>query len=368
MVSDLSRKQEDTKQASFSKIKRPKYNKGIVICINILLCVLLIVSAGGSAFCSIILYKDFSDSGNVVADMQDVVTSQSEDVQYFLVAGTDESERLTDIMMVVCFDIKANKANILQIPRDTFIGTDVTTHKMNAVYGSASRKEGQTNINVLLRRINDYFGLPIDHYITVTLKAFRDIVDTVGGVDVYVPDTIYNAFNSARERYTFEKGMNHFDGAKAEAFVRHRKSYAMGDLGRVKAQRSFYAAFIEKCLSMSAGEAASVATKIYDQVSTDMKLVDVLAFVKLAQGISMNNIRFHAVPGQTGMYSINDGQALSYFSIHKEEYAKLVNTYFMPYSDGISADQLLIQELHSNYEETYIVDKEDITGYLNPDQ
>lgn len=361
-----------TKQNKSEKVRSPKkekrYPKGIVIAINTLLSVILVISVLGTTACAALLYMDFSDSGDAVADMSEISKSQSNDVEYFLVAGTDEGENLTDIMMVVCFDLKANKANILQIPRDTFIGVDVPTSKMNAVYGQAPREEGQTNINVMLRRINDYFGLPIDHYITVTLSAFRDIVDAVGGVDVYVPDTIYNAFNEDRQYFTFEKGMNHFNGEKAEAFVRHRRSYAMGDLGRVRAQRNFYAAFIKKCLNMSYTQMATAATSIYDQVSTDMKLVDILAFAKTAQNLKVENIKFHAVPGQSGSYSVNGRKPLSYYSIHKQEYADLINQYFMPYSDPVTPESLMIDELHTTYQQSYIEDEENMTGYLSEEE
>ena len=361
-----------TKQNKSEKVHSPKkekrYPKGIVIAINTLLSVILVISVLGTTACAALLYMDFSDSGDAVADMSEISKSQSNDVEYFLVAGTDEGENLTDIMMVVCFDLKANKANILQIPRDTFIGVDVPTSKMNAVYGQAPREEGQTNINVMLRRINDYFGLPIDHYITVTLSAFRDIVDAVSGVDVYVPDTIYNAFNEDRQYFTFEKGMNHFNGEKAEAFVRHRRSYAMGDLGRVRAQRNFYAAFIKKCLNMSYTQMATAATSIYDQVSTDMKLVDILAFAKTAQNLKVENIKFHAVPGQSGSYSVNGRKPLSYYSIHKQEYADLINQYFMPYSDPITPESLMIDELHTTYQQSYIEDEENMTGYLSEEE
>lgn len=361
-----------TKQNKSEKVRSPKkekrYPKGIVIAINTLLSVILVISVLGTTACAALLYMDFSDSGDAVADMSEISKSQSNDVEYFLVAGTDEGENLTDIMMVVCFDLKANKADILQIPRDTFIGVDVPTSKMNAVYGQAPREEGQTNINVMLRRINDYFGLPIDHYITVTLSAFRDIVDAVGGVDVYVPDTIYNAFNEDRQYFTFEKGMNHFNGEKAEAFVRHRRSYAMGDLGRVRAQRNFYAAFIKKCLNMSYTQMATAATSIYDQVSTDMKLVDILAFAKTAQNLKVENIKFHAVPGQSGSYSVNGRKPLSYYSIHKQEYADLINQYFMPYSDPITPESLMIDELHTTYQQSYIEDEENMTGYLSEEE
>ncbi len=335
---------------------------------NILLSVVLVFSIIGTLGCTALISWDFSDSGDATADMSNVLSSANEDAHYFLVAGTDESESLTDIMMVVCFDTKKNTAEILQIPRDTFIGLDVTTCKMNAVYSNAPREEGQTSINTLLRRINDYYGLPIDHYITVTLSAFRDIVDSVGGVDVYVPSTITNAFNSNDNRYTFYEGMNHMDGEMAEAFVRHRKSYAMGDIGRVEAQRSFYSAFIKKCLNMTYSQITSAATKIYDQVTTDMKLVDILGYAELALKLDTENINFHAVPGQFWNGSPAPGyQSLSYFSIHKEEYVELINTYFMPYSEGIKVEDLLIEELHTSYSSSVTDYDGSVDEYLSDD-
>ncbi len=358
----------DTQRDIYSSSKQVKrYKKGFVAALNVLLSVVLAICLLGTGTCAALLYMDFSDSGNVTADLEQITKSESEDVTYILVAGMDEGDSLTDIMMVVCFDIKAGKANILQIPRDTFIGADVPSGKMNAVYGLAPREEGQTNINVMLRRINDYFGLPIDHYITVDLSAFRGIVDACGGIDVYVPSTIYNAFNEKREKFTFYKGMNHMNGAQAEAFVRHRKSYAMGDLGRVQAQRNFYAAFIKKCLEMSYSQMAAAATSVYDQVSTDMKLVDMLAYAKAAQKLSVDQISFYAVPGQSGTYSVNGRQALSYYSIHKQDYVNLINLHFMPYSDPISTESLMIKELHSTYYENIIEDSSGLDEYLDQD-
>ena len=162
--------------------------------------------------------------------------------------------------------------------------------------------------------------------------------------------------------------MNHFNGEMAEACVRHRRSYVMGDLGRVKAQRNFYAAFIKKCLNMSYAQMATAATSIYDQVSTDMKLVDILAFAQTAQNLKVENIKFHAVPGQSGTYSVNGRQALSYYSIHKQEYVDLINQYFMPYSAPITVESLMIDELHTTYQQSYIEDEENMTGYLSEEE
>ena len=113
---------------------------------------------------------------------------------------------------------------------------------------------------------------------------------------------------------------------------------------------------------------ATAATSIYDQVSTDMKLVDILAFAKTAQNLKVENIKFHAVPGQSGSYSVNGRKPLSYYSIHKQEYADLINQYFMPYSDPITPESLMIDELHTTYQQSYIEDEENMTGYLSEEE
>ncbi|MBR6548955.1 MAG: LCP family protein [Clostridia bacterium] len=353
-----------THKANVSHKKPKRHNTGVVVCLNILLSLLLsvclVVAIGLPILMNSRLFTDSSVTREKEFDK--VITSEASDsVQYILIAGTDEGKNLTDIMMVACFDMKRGTANILQIPRDTYIGADIPSSKMNAVYGHP--KDGQTKINGLLRRVNEFFGLPIDHYITVTLSAFRSIVDAVGGVDVYVPENIYRAYGEADHAYNFYKGMNHMDGNMAEAFVRFRRDYAMGDYKRIQMQRSFYSAFIKKCLTMSSSQLLNVATEIYDEMTTDMTVSEVLDLASMAQSVGSEKIRFFAVPGQPLYYN-----GVSYFSIHKDDYLTMLNQHFLPYTVPIKEENLLAIELYSIVgiykEETYIEDKESIESYL----
>ncbi len=341
-----------------------KYTKKYRITINTILSVCLVVCILFTGLFYMLGYKNFGDGGESGGDqMKGITSSKSEDVSYFLVTGTDESGDLTDIIMIVCFDIKSKTANILQIPRDTYIGSDIPTGKVNAVYESA--KSGESRINVMMKRINEYFGLPIDHYIVVSIEAFRNVVDTVGGIDVNIPVTM-NAYDSKDVLHHIEKGEQHLNGGEAEAFIRHRNSYAMGDLGRVEAQRNFYAAFIKAMLGMSYSQMATVAGKCYDDFSTDMKLGDLLSYAKTAKELSTESISFFAVPGQSGTYS-PQGVGRSYYSIHKQEYVDLINEKFLPYEEytKIPSD-LKIEELHSRYYGSYLTndDNQGIDSYI----
>ena len=338
-----------------------------VLSVVLVLCILVAAVAIKYPNAFSILFNGLrsADGEDVSQQMEDVVQSPTEDVSYFLITGTDLSGDLTDIIMVVSFNIKDKTANILQIPRDTYIGSDIDSGKINAVYESA--KEGQSRINVMMKRINDYLGLPIDHYAVVSISAFRKIVDVLGGIDVEVP--VHMRANDTEEVwYEFDKGWNHLNGGMAEAFVRHRDSYAMGDLGRVEAQRNFYAAFIKEMLSMSLGEMAGVADKCFHDIATDMGVGQILSYASAAKGMSMENISFYAVPGQPGYYS-PQGVQRSYYSIHKKEYVDLINEHFMPYSDEtLTVDDIKIKELHTQYKPSYLTnDGTGIGQYVGED-
>ena len=340
---------------SRASVKKEKVSKKKRIIINVILSVVLAVSLVFDAGALVLMLEPTESSAGAKKEMENVVKSDNKDVTYFLVVGTDEGSTLTDIMMLVCFDHGAKKINILQIPRDTYIGSDIPTGKINATYGAA--KEGESKINFLMKRINTHLGLPIDHYVTVSIPAFRKVVDAVGGVDVYVPKSM-SSYDSFDVLHHFSEGMNHLNGNEAEAFVRHRQSYAMGDLGRVEAQRNFYAAFLKAIMEMSYGEMASVATKCYSDFNTSMAIGTIIGYAQEVQKMSMDDIQIFSVPGQSGTFAPN-GQALSYYSIHKQEFVDLINEHFLPYEryEKVTQD-LQINELHNTYYQG-VLDNED---------
>ncbi|HCC35287.1 MAG TPA: hypothetical protein DEQ02_06475 [Ruminococcaceae bacterium] len=266
------------------------------------------------------------------------------DVSYFLVIGHDYSDNLTDIMMVLCFDHGKNKASILQIPRDTYIGSDVVTGKVNAVYGSAG--EYGDKIGTLMARINTHFGLPIDHYISINIEGFRYLVDAVDGVTVDLPQKLTVQDSVHKEVVTIGPGVVELDGALAEGFVRHRSSYIEGDVGRIKAQRLFFAAFAEKMLNMSGSQLISVATTCFNQVKTDLTVGEMLSYVNEAEELELENISIFSIPGQ-GYDTVPPGlyERLSYFSVYKGLYLNLINKHFLPYSDKKQSNEIELSSL-----------------------
>lgn len=295
-----------------------------------------------------------------------------EDVSYFLVAGVDLSTNLTDTIMLVCFDHKAGEASILQIPRDTYVGEDVPSGKMNAVYGSpktvqwcercgvavpegalsgdvhvvcgtktVQKREGR--VNALMRMLSEKLSLPIDHSIVFTIEGFRDLVDAMGGVDVYVPTSMsYGSLEEDGVEVYLEEGVQHLDGVQAEWFVRHRRSYAMGDLGRIQAQRNFFAGFAKKLMSLGMSDYVGLLPAVTENenVTTDMKGTELLGYAMNAKNLSVEDIKIFTLPGEGAW---KDG--VSYYSCHNDETVQLINEYFNPYMDKLTMKDVHFTEL-----------------------
>lgn len=305
---------------------------------NLIIMILIVAAVLGVVLFQQIMNSQFFNKNLVESgDWEPLLVNPSGDVQYFLVCGVDEGESLTDIIMVVCMDLKQNKASILQIPRDTWIGEypgDVTDafDKINSVYGNP--REGELEINALIRKINSHFGLPIDHHVVVTLEGFRNIVDAVGGVEVDVPVTF-----AVDENITLYEGRQTLSGAEAEWFMRLRYIYTKGDGSRLEVQRSFYANFAKKMINMSLMEMISVANKTGRDIESDMTTKQLLSFAKKARELELDEIEVWPVPGEP----FTDYE-ISFYTPHKQALAELLNAKFNPYGDTIFADNLKIIE------------------------
>lgn len=117
--------------------------------------------------------------------------------------------------------------------------------KLNAIHSYSDEKNCCTNT---VLQIEDLLGINIDHYVKIDLDAFRKIVDTVGGVEVDVPqDMDYE--DPVQDLYIhLDAGLQTLNGEQAEQLVRFRK-YPTGDEGRIEVQQLFLKALAEKVLS-----------------------------------------------------------------------------------------------------------------------
>lgn len=154
--------------------------------------------------------------------------------------GRTEQGR-SDTMMVVTVNPNTEQTSILSIPRDTY--TEIvgrgTMDKINHAYAFGG-------VSMSINSVQKLLDIPIDYYVEVNMQGVKDIVDTLGGVQVTPP----LSFNY--EGYTFTEGQSvTLDGDTALAYSRMRYDDPNGDYGRQGRQRQIIVAAMSKVASLS---------------------------------------------------------------------------------------------------------------------
>lgn len=296
---------------------------------------------------------DFSDG----LDLPQLVEGQ----YTVLFLGFDEEEFNTDVIWVCQFDIGHAKLNILQIPRDTCLPdyTNSPTGKFNSIYAM-----GQKYINPPIQRVvnavQENFGIPIDAYITTGCHDIVDMVDLVGGIPITLDEEI---MYEADKR--IPAGESVLSGEQAEWFVRFRWALAEGDIGRMKNQRRFMAAAMEKLFSIVNDEGRvklySYLKEIYDNeyIYTNMSLGDIGMLADFASTLSMESVQVNMVPGEGAKYTASDGVTYDIYSVHKLATLNMLNNYFRPYQKIMTSSDSSIVEYITDYQNTAYDDTSD---------
>lgn len=269
-----------------------------------------------------------------------------------LFLGFDDEEFNTDVMWIIQFDIGHGGMNILQIPRDTCLPdyTSSVTRKFNSVYSM-----GDPNIQPPIQRtvnaVQENFGIPIDAYVTTACFDIVDIVDLIGGIPITIEnEIIYEADKIIPE------GDIVLTGEQAEWFIRFRREWMQGDIGRMQNQRKFMAAAMQKLFSIVKDEGRmklySYIKEIYERelVYTDLSIGDLGKVADFASTIDMEKVRVDMVPGEDAVFYAADGNGYSVYSVHKQETIDLLNNYYRPYQRRMTQDDTAIVELVLNHQ------------------
>ncbi len=260
--------------------------------------------------------------------------------QYTLLfMGMDESGMLSDVNWIFQFDLFAGTMNVLQIPRDSFMPdyANLSTGKFNSVYGSG-QEQGVTQLQRVVNCIEESFCVVIDCYVKLDCEDIKHIVDSVGGVPITLPEEIVYEADKV-----LPAGEQVLTGEQSEWFIRFRREYDEGDIGRVKAQRIFLAAAMERLLNMGEAGLMDAMEEIYDNewLATDLSLAEMSMLADFAsKRLTLDSVNIFMVPGEGAMWN---GQSV--YSIHKNETIDIINGYFRPYQNEVYPEESTITEL-----------------------
>jgi LCP family protein required for cell wall assembly len=245
-----------------------------------------------------------------------------------LVLGVDERESeegpwRTDTMLVLTIDPLTKSAGMLSIPRDLWVpipeyGEGYIEDRINKAnfLGDAYDYPGGGPA-LAMRTVQWNLGVRIHHYVLINFRGFIELVDLVGGIDIYVEQEINDPYypdgNYGYETFYVPAGWVHMDGELALKYARTRHS-GTGDFDRAARQQQVLMAILDKTtrlelLPQLLPQAPQVWETLSDAVCTDLTLDQVIALANLATEVDRGSVRTGVIDeNYTLFYDTPDGQ------------------------------------------------------------
>lgn len=237
-------------------------------------------------------YKNFNENTRVIYqttfEVEDTnkVNAVSDITQHafnVLITGSDsrvglEENARSDVNMVVTINPTTNTILLTSIPRDYYV-TTVCDAADGCANGSLDKitHTGVTGVNTTKKTIESLFGIEINYTVKVGFETVTQIVDALGGVDVYVEP----GYAVTTNNFSVTEGVNHLNGKQALAYARERYSYMEGDRQRTKNQQQVVMGIIDKMTSGSVlVNYADLMDALGDTFQTNMSASEIQALIQ----------------------------------------------------------------------------------------
>jgi len=218
-----------------------------------------------------------------------------------LVVGSDERRAgqawRSDVIMVVAVDFNNRQVGVVSFPRDLYV--DIPTVGKNRIntatfFGGVNKYPKGGDIGLLKATLAQNFDIRIDHYIKFNFDTFKDVVDALGGIDLFVDCPITGRFpvepgSNQLKWQTLSTGKYHMDGEFALRYVRERKTTS--DVDRNRRQQRVLIAMRKRAREVNI---VPRIPALYDamraNIETDLGLTDIIALTRLGLQIDTKDV------------------------------------------------------------------------------
>lgn len=217
-------------------------------------------------------------------------------------SGVDTRGDLTDkarsdVNIIAAVNPVTKQVVLINTPRDYYVDLAGTNSKDKLTHA------GLYGVQTSMDTLGNLYGVDVQHYIRINFAGFINIIDALGGVDVY-SDQAFTSVGSPGyyDPTTFVEGWNHLDGKAALAFARERHAFKTGDVQRGINQMKVIDAMLNKIKSPAL---LMGFTKILDAVSdsfvTSLSQNQISALVRMQlSDFAEWNIERYTVTGSSG--------------------------------------------------------------------
>ena len=304
LQSENSRENIKKRRSQRARRRRMAFLKGIFR----LICTIFLLAAVGIGGYYVVgwgvqAYRDVRDMYEAYLIRQEANRGEV-DVRFdgytnVLVLGLDDAvnmdnaeEKRADAILLISMENTTGKVRILNIPRDTWVkmAQDKGETRLANVYAVGGAP-------LMVRTINQMFDISIHQYIVIDLATFGQIVDAVGGIDLYIERNMDYDDPEAGLSIHMKQGYRHLDGVGAEHYLRYR-SDDLGDLGRTQRQQKFVKAFYAKLLRVDTlPKVPAIADILKQNVTTSAELFDSVHIGNVIRKLNIEPPRTIMLPG-----------------------------------------------------------------------
>lgn len=242
--------------------------------------------------------------------LPDAICNGPDKAMTILVVGTDNRWRsylygMADSIMIMRVDYITGEVALMGIPRGLWVEIpdieeveDGRTHgKITQSYFFGTEGMGYFSgtgfgAGLLAETIRHNYGIVIDKYIVVNMKAFSDIIDAIGGIKIY---NSYPLYSYQKTNPVLPIGGYVFSGQDALMYARHRDP--RNSLDRIDRQAIILKAVHEQIFSLATIPKIPEFIGIYkDNVLTDLSLAEISQLACVAAKTNLEEVVFTRIP------------------------------------------------------------------------
>ncbi|NQS92467.1 MAG: LCP family protein [Chloroflexi bacterium] len=207
------------------------------------------------------------------------------------IASSNYLYGLADAIRIARVDFQTQEVTVLALPRDLWVeipgleSRGIDAGKLNQAYFYGTEGMGYYGgsgygSGLLAETLLKNYGFRADRYLAVNLNSFRIIINTLDGIDVYLPQDVYKKVYEQPTLF-LSAGSHHLYGKDAEMLARHR--ITIGDFGRINNQTIIIKAVAAKLLSPTGITAIpALVDQLKSNVQTDLSPADISQLICLA--------------------------------------------------------------------------------------
>ena len=248
------------------------------------------------------MYKGYNDRKTARVGQSD---PKFEGYTNILILGVDDSEtQNADTILLLSFSNETGKSRIISIPRDTWITAQNHSGKIGELYSIGGA-------GAIVREVSTLLGIPVHQYIIIDMSTFADLIDVLGGLDIYVEEKMDYDDPESGLSIHIEQGYQHLSGQDVQKYLRYRGE-KLGDVGRVQRQQKFIKALYAKVLQLETiPKLPAIADIFRNRMETSAEIFDSAHLANVLRKMSSDPPTTLMLPGSEnadGAWIINSAE------------------------------------------------------------